>query len=83
MPHSLMLFKSERWLAPGHNCDRHRQGRATIWIIYHAIDVNRPRQRQEDEINSRRILLIDRIDWRDGWPFVGTPSEEPQPAPVV
>ena len=46
-----------------------------MWIIYHAIDVNRPRQRQEDEINSRRILLIDRIEWRDGWPFVGTPSE--------
>jgi arabinan endo-1,5-alpha-L-arabinosidase len=45
--------------------------------------VNRPRQRQEDEINSRRILLIDKIVWRDGWPFVGTPSDEPQPAPVV
>ena len=81
-PHSLMLFKSERWLAPGHNCivtDKAGQ----VWIIYHAIDVNRPRQRQEDEINSRRILLIDRIVWRDGWPFVGTPSEEPQPAPAT
>jgi arabinan endo-1,5-alpha-L-arabinosidase len=82
VPHSLMLFKSERWLAPGHNCivtDKAGQE----WIIYHAIDVNRPRQRQEDEINSRRILLIDRIHWRDGWPFVGTPSDEPQPAPVT
>ena len=45
--------------------------------------MNRPRQRQEDEINSRRILLIDRIEWRDGWPFVGTPSDEPQAAPVT
>ena len=54
-----------------------------VWIVYHAIDVNRPRQRQEDEINSRRILLIDRIEWRDGWPFVGTPSDEPQAAPVI
>lgn len=82
VPHSLMLFKSERWLAPGHNSivtDKAGQ----VWIIYHAIDVNRPRQRQEDEINSRRILLIDRIEWRDGWPFVGTPSEEPQAAPVT
>ena len=52
-----------------------------MWIIYHAIDVNRPRQRQEDEINSRRILLIDKIVWRDGWPFVGTPSEERNPRP--
>ena len=82
VPHSLMLFKSERWLAPGHNCiveDKAGQ----VWILYHAIDVNRPRQRQEDEINSRRILLIDRIQWRDGWPFVGTPSEEPRAAPAV
>jgi arabinan endo-1,5-alpha-L-arabinosidase len=82
VPHSLMLFKSERWLAPGHNSivtDR----AGDTWIVYHAIDVNRPRQRQEDEINSRRILLIDKIVWRDGWPFVGTPSDEPQAAPVV
>jgi arabinan endo-1,5-alpha-L-arabinosidase len=82
VPHSLMLFKSERWLAPGHNCiAEDRAGQA--WIIYHAIDVNRPRQRQEDEINSRRILMIDRIEWKDGWPHVGTPSEEPQPAPIA
>ena len=82
VPHSLMLYKSERWLAPGHNSivtDKAGQ----VWMVYHAIDVNRPRQRQEDEINSRRILLIDRIEWRDGWPFVGTPSDEPQTAPVT
>jgi arabinan endo-1,5-alpha-L-arabinosidase len=82
VPHSLMLFKSERWLAPGHNSivtDKAGQ----VWIIYHAIDVNRPRQRQEDEINSRRILLIDRIEWKDGWPFVGTPSDESQTAPII
>jgi arabinan endo-1,5-alpha-L-arabinosidase len=82
VPHSLMLFKSERWLAPGHNCIV-RDGAGQDWIVYHAIDVNRPRQRQEDEINSRRVLLIDCIEWRDGWPHVGTPSDTPQPAPVV
>jgi arabinan endo-1,5-alpha-L-arabinosidase len=82
VPHSLMLYKSERWLAPGHNCIVEDKA-GEVWIVYHAIDVNRPRQRQEDEINSRRILLIDRIKWSDGWPFVGTPSEEPQAAPVV
>ena len=82
VPHSLMLFKSERWLAPGHNCivtDKAGQ----VWMIYHAIDVNRPRQRQEDEINSRRVLLIDKIEWKDGWPHIGTPSEDPQRAPVT
>jgi len=82
VPHSLMLCKSERWLAPGHNCIvTDKAGDA--WIIYHAIDVNRPRQRQEDEINSRRILLIDKIHWRDGWPFVGVPSADVRAAPIV
>jgi arabinan endo-1,5-alpha-L-arabinosidase len=82
VPHSLMLFKSERWLAPGHNSIVEDKD-GEVWIVYHAIDVNRPRQRQEDEINSRRVLLIDRIEWRDGWPHVGTPSDEPQRAPVT
>jgi arabinan endo-1,5-alpha-L-arabinosidase len=82
VPHSLMLFKSEHWLAPGHNSIVTDKAGNT-WIVYHAIDVNRPRQRQEDEINSRRILLIDRIHWRGSWPFVGTPSDEPQAVPVT
>jgi arabinan endo-1,5-alpha-L-arabinosidase len=82
VPHSLMLFKSERWLAPGHNSIVTDKA-GEVWIIYHAIDVNRPRQRQEDEINSRRILLIDKVEWKDGWPHVGTPSDEAQPAPVT
>ena len=82
VPHSLMLFKSEHWLAPGHNCIVTDKAGDT-WIIYHAIDVNRPRQRQEDEINSRRILLIDKIQWKDDWPHVGTPSDDLQKAPVT
>jgi arabinan endo-1,5-alpha-L-arabinosidase len=28
-------------------------------------------------------MLIDRIEWRDGWPRVGTPSDTPQPIPIV
>jgi arabinan endo-1,5-alpha-L-arabinosidase len=82
VPHSLMLFRSERWLAPGHNSIAVDKA-GDVWIVYHAIDVNRPRQRQEDEENSRRILLIDRIQWKAGWPHVGTPSNQPQAAPVT
>jgi arabinan endo-1,5-alpha-L-arabinosidase len=82
VPHSLMLFKSERWLAPGHNAILTDKA-GDSWILYHAIDAERPRQRQDDEINSRRVLLLDRIEWRDGWPFVGTPSDEPRRAPAT
>jgi arabinan endo-1,5-alpha-L-arabinosidase len=79
---SLMLEKSDRWLAPGHNSIAQDKA-GDLWIVYHAIDVNRPRQTQQDEINSRRILLIDRIEWRDGWPVVGTPSDAPRVAPLT
>jgi len=82
VPHSLILFKNDRWLAPGHNCIVEDEA-GQVWIVYHAIDVNRPRQTQDDEINSRRILLIDRVEWHDGWPWVGTPSHEPKPAPLT
>jgi len=82
VPHSLMLQRNDRWLAPGHNCLA-TDADGEVWMIYHAIDVERPRQRQQDEINSRRVLLIDRIRWEDGWPWIGTPSEEPQQAPAV
>ncbi len=80
--HSLMLHKHGRWLAPGHNTVvTDKIGQA--WMIYHAIDLKRPRETQEHEINSRRILMIDRIEWQDGWPFIGTPSDEPKSAPVT
>ena len=82
VPHSLILFKNDRWLAPGHNCVA-EDAAGDLWIVYHAIDVNKPRQTQEDEINSRRILLIDRIEWHEGWPWVGTPSHEPRSAPTT
>jgi arabinan endo-1,5-alpha-L-arabinosidase len=82
VPHSLMLFRSERWLAPGHNSIAIDKA-GEVWIVYHAIDVNKPRQTQDDEINSRRVLMIDKIEWRDGWPHVGTPSDGPEPAPIT
>ena len=55
VPHSLILFKNDRWIAPGHNSIVTDKA-GTVWIVYHAIDIARPRQTQEDEINSRRIL---------------------------
>lgn len=80
--HSLMLTGNAKWLAPGHN-GIITDSAGVHWILYHAVDIDRPRQRQEDEINSRRVLLIDRIEWEDGWPVVRTPSTGEQPAPSL
>ena len=66
---SVILEKSALWNAPGHNAivtDRH----GTDWIVYHAVDVRRPRSKPTDEVNTRRVMLVDRLLWEDGWPRV-------------
>jgi arabinan endo-1,5-alpha-L-arabinosidase len=80
--HGVILRKSSRWNAPGHNSivtDPAGQD----WIVYHAVDTRRPREKPTDELNTRRILLIDRIRWRSGWPVIDGPSEGPRAAPVT
>ncbi|OGX86208.1 hypothetical protein BEN47_01225 [Hymenobacter lapidarius] len=56
------------------------------WLACHAID---PRQPTFDAIDdseghSRRVLVLDKLDYAEGWPVVAgsSPSREPRPAPV-
>lgn len=74
--HSIILEKRGNWIAPGHNAVVTDSG-GRDWIVYHAVDVRRPREDAADEINTRRVMLIDRIRWRHGWPVVSGPSEIP------
>jgi arabinan endo-1,5-alpha-L-arabinosidase len=79
-PHSIILAKHGKWIAPGHNSivtDASGQD----WIVYHAVDAGHPRAKPADEVNTRRVMLIDRIAWRNGWPVIGGPSDGPAPAP--
>lgn len=79
--HSIVLQKRGKWFAPGHNSIvTDRAGRD--WIVYHAVDMRRPRAKPSDEVNTRRIMLIDPIEWRDGWPVIDGPSLEPGTAPA-
>jgi arabinan endo-1,5-alpha-L-arabinosidase len=78
---SIILEKRGHWIAPGHNSvvtDRAGQD----WIVYHAVDARRPRENATDEVNTRRVMLIDRMQWANGWPVIDGPSETPQAAPV-
>jgi arabinan endo-1,5-alpha-L-arabinosidase len=80
-PHSIVLEKRGHWFAPGHNAivtDR----AGYDWIVYHAVDTRRPRELPSDELNTRRIMLIDRIVWSNGWPAIDGPSDGRQPAPL-
>ena len=72
-----------RWVGPGHNAviaDPSGQD----WFVYHAIDRNVPYLDEPFGIN-RRPMLIDRLDWINGWPTVNAgnwASDGPQPAPA-
>jgi len=80
-PHSIILGKRGTWIAPGHNSVV-QDSAGRDWIVYHAVDARRPRELPADEVNTRRVLLIDRISWVDGWPVIDGPSEMPEAPPV-
>lgn len=85
-PHSAILELNERWIAPGHNSViRDRNGQD--WIFYHAID-SQNRFLKSDikgDRDVRRIMLMDRLSYRDGWPMIesNSPSTRRQTAPQV
>ena len=82
-PNSVILGRNAAWLAPGHNSVI-RDRRGDFWLLYHAVDARRPRTRPGDEANTRRVMLLDRLVWRNGWPRVesGGPSSGARPAPA-
>ena len=65
-------------------CDHHRRGRRRLDGLSRG-RCRRPRTKPTDDVNTRRIMLIDRIVWRDGWPRIegNGPSAEPKRRPRV
>jgi arabinan endo-1,5-alpha-L-arabinosidase len=79
-PHSIVLERGGYWVAPGHNSVI-TDSAGRDWIVYHAVDVRKPREKATDDVNTRRVMLIDRIDWVNGWPVISGPSQARQIAP--
>lgn len=73
---SVILERNDQWIAPGHNSIV-TDDAGQDWIVYHAIDANKQ--------NEGRVMLMDRIVYREGWPRIesGTPSVTAQQAPVI
>jgi arabinan endo-1,5-alpha-L-arabinosidase len=68
-----VVERSAQWDAPGHNCVV-TDDQGTDWILYHAV-----------RDAPRRLLLLDRIEYRDGWPRVAgnRPSDTPRQRPAI
>jgi arabinan endo-1,5-alpha-L-arabinosidase len=82
-PNPVILQQRGIWAAPGHNAIITDQA-GRDWMVYHAVDVRRPRTKPTDDVNTRRVMLIDRIVWRGGWPRIegDGPSSEPRRRPA-
>lgn len=78
----VLVQNGNGWVGPGHNTVvRDRAG--AWWTLYHAVEEAAPYFAGEVGF-TRRPVLLDRLDWVDGWPQVtGGPSAEPRPAPAL
>jgi arabinan endo-1,5-alpha-L-arabinosidase len=75
---SAILIKNTSWLAPGHNSVI-TDDAGHDWIVYHAISL-------DPALKSKgRMMLIDRLKYKNGWPFVETmsPSTLSLPSPFI
>jgi arabinan endo-1,5-alpha-L-arabinosidase len=86
-PHSAILEANTRWGVPGHNSIV-TDAAGQDWIVYHAVDLRRHDLRRFTPAPQHvvpRVMCIDRLEYRDGWPCVpgGAPSTTPRRAPVV
>jgi len=80
-------LNGNRWVGTGHNALLTDFG-GRDWIVYHAIDRNAPyfQRAQGEGLAIKRHVLIDPLDWVDGWPTVRGgqwASDSAQPAPAA
>jgi arabinan endo-1,5-alpha-L-arabinosidase len=85
-PNSAILELGERFVAPGHNSVI-RDAAGQDWIFYHAID-SKNRLLKNDisgDRDVRRIMLMDRLNYRNGWPMIerSSPSTARQQGPKL
>lgn len=67
--HEILIQGNHRFVGTGHNSEIVSDDKGNDWIFYHAVDKENP---------TGRVLMMDRILWKNGWPEVkdGVPSLE-------
>lgn len=65
--HEVLIHGNSSFVGAGHNSEIVTDRAGNDWIFYHAVNVRRP---------QGRMLMMDKIEWTDGWPSVsdGSPS---------
>lgn len=78
----VVVYRNDDWVGPGHVAVA-TDDAGDDWLVYHAIDPDRPFLRSGA---TRRPTLIDSIGWVDGWPVVNGgegPSAGERRAPTI
>lgn len=68
-----ILEANDEWLAPGHNSII-SDDNGNDWIVYHAINRNDRWVYPEIKKEDKRVILIDKIEYENGWPKIKTAS---------
>lgn len=80
----VLASNGNRWVGVGHHAVM-TDTTGQDWMVYHGIDREDGWLSEPGGIN-KRPMLVDRMDWIDGWPVVNAgagPSEGPIPGPVL
>ena len=59
--HEVLIHGNDAFVGTGHNSEIVTDDRGNDWVLYHAVSREHP---------TGRVLMLDRIRWRDGWPEV-------------
>lgn len=78
---TLLVQGNEKFVGTGHNAQIISDDAGDDWLLYHGIDI---KQGNLSSGISRRVLLLDKLEWEDGWPLIEDKqaSTEKQQAPV-
>ena len=63
--HEVVIHKNEAFVGTGHNSEIVTDKAGNDWVLYHAVNVKDP---------SGRVLMLDKVEWDQGWPMVATDS---------
>jgi arabinan endo-1,5-alpha-L-arabinosidase len=78
---TIFLKGNDHFVGPGHNAQLITDDAGMDWILYHGID---PAQGKVASGATRRMLMLDQVRWKEGWPYINnqSPSWTPQAKPV-
>ncbi len=67
--HEVLIHKNDAFVGTGHNSEIVTDKTGNDWMFYHAVSTKNP---------GGRVLMMDKVDWKDGWPSVigNSPSIE-------